>query len=347
MQEGDLLHTALSRHRSWVRASVWKGCDLVAKTIVKRVLQAIPVLFVVITVTFILTRMIPGDPALTMLGPQATEEAVEAMRERLGLNLPIWQQYINYLLGIFQGDFGWSTSYSTDVMPLILGRLPSTLSITLTALIIAMLVGIPIGVESALKQNTWFDYVFMVLALIGVSMPIFWLGLMLVLTFSVNLGLLPSMGMGSWANGLWDVVSHMILPVFCLATIPASTFARISRSSMLDTVGSDYIKSLRSRGIKETVVIWKHAFKNALPPIVTVVGLQLASAFTGAILTESIFSWPGIGTLIVNAVNARDYSLIQGTVLFTAIVFVVVNLVVDIVYTLINPRVSYEGGGQG
>lgn len=318
-----------------------------AKTIVKRVLQAIPVLFVVITVTFILTRMIPGDPALTMLGPQATEEAVEAMRERLGLNLPIWQQYINYLLGIFQGDFGWSTSYSTDVMPLILGRLPSTLSITLTALIIAMLVGIPIGVESALKQNTWFDYVFMVLALIGVSMPIFWLGLMLVLTFSVNLGLLPSMGMGSWANGLWDVVSHMILPVFCLATIPASTFARISRSSMLDTVGSDYIKSLRSRGIKETVVIWKHAFKNALPPIVTVVGLQLASAFTGAILTESIFSWPGIGTLIVNAVNARDYSLIQGTVLFTAIVFVVVNLVVDIVYTLINPRVSYEGGGQG
>lgn len=310
-------------------------------------LQAIPVLFVVITVTFIMTRMIPGDPALTMLGPQATEQAVEAMRERLGLNLPIWQQYINYLLGVFQGDFGWSTSYSTEVMPLILGRLPATLSITLTALVIAMLVGIPIGVESALKQNTWFDYLFMVLALIGVSMPIFWLGLMLVLTFSVNMGLLPAMGMGSWANGIGDVLSHMVLPVFCLATIPASTFARISRSSMLDTVGADYIKSLRSRGIKETVVIWKHAFKNALPPIVTVVGLQLASAFTGAILTESIFSWPGIGTLIVNAVNARDYSLIQGTVLFTAVVFVVVNLIVDIVYTLINPRVSYEGGGQG
>lgn len=310
-------------------------------------LQAIPVLFVVITVTFIMTRMIPGDPALTMLGPQATEQAVEAMRERLGLNLPIWQQYINYLLGVFQGDFGWSTSYSTEVMPLILGRLPATLSITLTALVIAMLVGIPIGVESALKQNTWFDYLFMVLALIGVSMPIFWLGLMLVLTFSVNMGLLPAMGMGSWTNGIGDVLSHMVLPVFCLATIPASTFARISRSSMLDTVGADYIKSLRSRGIKETVVIWKHAFKNALPPIVTVVGLQLASAFTGAILTESIFSWPGIGTLIVNAVNARDYSLIQGTVLFTAVVFVVVNLIVDIVYTLINPRVSYEGGGQG
>lgn len=317
-----------------------------AKTILRRVLQAIPVLLVVITVTFVLTRMIPGDPALTMLGPQASEEAVEAMRERLGLNEPLLTQFVNYLLGVFQGDFGWSTSYNTDVMPLILSRLPSTLSITLTALIIAMLIGIPIGVESALKQNTWFDYVFMVIALIGVSMPIFWLGLMLVLTFSVNLGLLPAMGMGSWSNGIGDVASHMVLPVLCLATIPASTFARISRSSMLDTIGSDYIKALRSRGIKETVVIWKHAFKNALPPILTVLGLQVASAFTGAILTESIFSWPGIGTLIVNAVNSRDYSLIQGTVLFTAVVFVVVNLVVDIIYTIINPRVSYEGGGQ-
>ena len=138
----------------------------------------------------------------------------------------------------------------------------------------------------------------------------------------------------------------MILPVFCLATIPAATLARISRSSMLDTIGTDYIKSLRSRGIKETLVIWKHAFKNALPPIVTVLGLQIASAFTGAILTETIFSWPGLGTLIVNALNGRDYSLIQGTVLFTAVVFVVINLVVDIIYAVINPRVSYEGGGQ-
>lgn len=317
-----------------------------AKTILKRVLQAIPVLFVVITATFILTRMVPGDPAVTMLGPQASPDAVAELREQLGLNEPMWKQYIDYLLGVLQGDFGWSTSYNGDVMPLILSRLPATLSITMTGLVIAALVGIPIGVESALHQNSVLDYVFMVVALVGVSMPIFWLGLMLVLTFSVNLGLLPAMGMGSFANGVWDVVSHMILPVFCLATIPAATLARISRSSMLDTIGTDYIKSLRSRGIKETLVIWKHAFKNALPPIVTVLGLQIASAFTGAILTETIFSWPGLGTLIVNAVNGRDYSLIQGTVLFTAVVFVVVNLVVDIVYAVINPRVSYEGGGQ-
>lgn len=317
-----------------------------AKTILKRVLQAIPVLFVVITATFILTRMVPGDPAITMLGPQASPDAVAELREQLGLNEPMWKQYIDYLLGVLQGDFGWSTSYNGDVMPLILSRLPATLSITMTGLIIAALVGIPIGVESALHQNSILDYVFMVVALVGVSMPIFWLGLMLVLTFSVNLGLLPAMGMGTFSNGVWDVVSHMILPVFCLATIPAATLARISRSSMLDTIGTDYIKSLRSRGIKETLVIWKHAFKNALPPIVTVLGLQIASAFTGAILTETIFSWPGLGTLIVNAVNGRDYSLIQGTVLFTAVVFVVVNLVVDIIYAVINPRVSYEGGGQ-
>lgn len=316
------------------------------KTILKRVLQAIPVLFVVITATFILTRMVPGDPAITMLGPQASPDAVAELREQLGLNEPMWKQYIDYLLGVLQGDFGWSTSYNGDVMPLILSRLPATLSITMTGLIIAALVGIPIGVESALHQNSILDYVFMVVALVGVSMPIFWLGLMLVLTFSVNLGLLPAMGMGTFSNGVWDVVSHMILPVFCLATIPAATLARISRSSMLDTIGTDYIKSLRSRGIKETLVIWKHAFKNALPPIVTVLGLQIASAFTGAILTETIFSWPGLGTLIVNAVNGRDYSLIQGTVLFTAVVFVVVNLVVDIIYAVINPRVSYEGGGQ-
>ena len=317
-----------------------------AKTILKRVLQIIPVLFVVVTFTFMLTRMIPGDPATMMLGPQASPDAIALMKEKLGLNKPMLQQYIDYFLGIFQGDFGYSYSYSSSVMPLIMGKIPATLSITLTGLILALLVGVPIGVESAVKQNTPFDYIFMVLALVGVSMPIFWLGLMLVLQFSVNLGWLPAMGMGSIANGAWDVVSHMILPCFCLATIPAATFARITRSSMLETINSDYVKSLRARGVKESLIIWKHAFKNALPPILTVLGLQLAYCFSGAVLTESIFSWPGMGTLIVNAVNSRDYSLIQGVVLFSAIAFVFINLVVDIIYMFINPRVNYEGGSK-
>ncbi|WP_293673535.1 ABC transporter permease [uncultured Parolsenella sp.] len=317
-----------------------------AKTVLRRILQVIPVLFVVVTFTFVLTRMIPGDPATMMLGPQASPDAIEMMKEKLGLNKPMLEQYMSYFLGIFQGDFGYSTSYNTSVMPLIMGKIPATLSITLTGLVLALLVGVPIGVESAVKQNTAFDYIFMVLALVGVSMPIFWLGLMLVLQFSVNLGWLPAMGMGSIAKGAWDVISHMILPCFCLATIPAATFARITRSSMLETINSDYVKSLRARGVKESMIIWKHAFKNALPPILTVLGLQLAYCFSGAVLTESIFAWPGMGTLIVNAVNARDYSLIQGVVLFSAIAFVFINLVVDIIYMFINPRVSYEGGGS-
>ena len=309
-----------------------------AKTIIRRALQTIPVLLVVVTFTFVLTRMIPGDPAVTMLGPQASPDAIETMREKMGLNEPMLQQYVNYVLGVLQGDFGYSYSYNGAVMPIILSRLPSTLMITITGLVLAILVGIPIAVESAVKQNTAFDYIFMVLALVGVSVPIFWLGLMLVLTFSVNLGWLPVMGMGNIAKGAWDVVSHMILPCLCLATIPAATFARITRSSMLESINADYIKALRSRGIKESVVIWKHAFKNALPPIVTVLVIG------GAVQIETIFSWPGLGTLIVNAVNGRDYALIQGVVLFSAVVFVFVNLIVDIVYMLINPKVSYEGG---
>ena len=232
-------------------------------------------------------------------------------------------------------------------MYLILERVPNTLIITLTSLFIALILGMIVGIVSAVHQYSILDYIFMVLALIGVSMPIFWMGLMLVLVFSVNLGWLPAMGMGDAAKGAWDVISHMILPCFCLSTIPMATFARITRSSMLDVVNSDSVKALRARGLKEGVVIWKHALKNALPPIVTVLGLQLASAFTGAILTESIFAWPGMGTMIVSAIDNRDYALIQGVVLFTAIVFVVVNLIVDIVYTIINPKVNYESGNGG
>ena len=317
------------------------------KTILKRILQSIPTLFIVITFTFILTRMIPGNPALTMLGPQAPKESVEKLEEELGLNKSKGEQYVIYMKSIMKGDFGRSYSYNKPVVDLILERVPNTLIITLTSLFIALILGMIVGIVSAVHQYSILDYIFMVLALIGVSMPIFWMGLMLVLVFSVNLGWLPAMGMGDAAKGAWDVISHMILPCFCLSTIPMATFARITRSSMLAVVNSDSVKALRARGLKEGVVIWKHALKNALPPIVTVLGLQLASAFTGAILTESIFAWPGMGTMIVSAIDNRDYALIQGVVLFTAIVFVVVNLIVDIVYTIINPKVNYESGNGG
>lgn len=317
------------------------------KTILKRIIQSIPTLIIVVTITFILTRMIPGDPAKTILGPQASEESIQKMRVEMGLDKSFGEQYVQYMKNIFSGDFGKSYSYNKPVTKLIAERIPNTLVISITSLVIAMIIGITIGVVSAVKQYSIFDYIFMILALVGVSMPIFWLGLMLVLTFSVNLGWLPALGMGSLDKGLWDFVSHMILPCFCLATIPTATFARITRSSMLEVVNNDAIKSLRARGIKESSVIWKHALKNALPPIVTVIGLQLASSFTGAILTESIFSWPGMGTMIVSAIDNRDYALIQGTVLFIAVIFVIVNLIVDIIYTIINPKVNYEGGNGG
>lgn len=316
------------------------------KTILKRVIQCIPTLFIVVTFTFILTRAIPGNPARTLLGPQASAEEIAAMEVKLGLDQPKWMQYLDYMGDVLHGDFGTSYMYNQPVLDLILQRIPGTLQITLTALIIAIIIGVAIGMFSALHQYSAFDYIFMILALVGVSMPIFWLGMMLVNLFSVQLGWLPPLGRGSLDKGLWDFISHMILPCACLTTIPMATFARITRSSMLEVIHSDSIKALRARGISEKSIIFKHALKNALPPIVTVIGLQLASCFTGAILTESIFSWPGLGTMIVNAINNRDYMLIQGMVLFFAVIFVGVNLIVDIVYMLINPRVSYEGGGS-
>lgn len=317
------------------------------KMILQRLIQIIPTLLVVVTITFVLTRMIPGNPAAAVLGPQASVEEIEKMEEMMGLNDSLGKQYVDYLKNIIKGDFGKSYSYNQPVADLIAERIPNTLLISLTSLVIAILISIPLGIISAIRQYSAFDYIAMVFALVGVSMPIFWLGLMLVLVFSVNLGWVPSLGMGSINNGLWNVISHMILPVTCLATIPTATFTRITRSSMLETINNDFIKSLRARGLKERVVIYKHALKNALPPIITVIGLQLASAFTGAILTETIFSWPGMGTLITGAIENRDYMLVQGAVLITAMAFVFVNLFVDLIYMLINPKVNFEGKGGG
>ncbi|MEY8353131.1 ABC transporter permease [Lachnospiraceae bacterium 54-53] len=314
------------------------------KTILIRCLQIIPSLFVVVTLTFILTRMIPGDPARAVLGPQASVEDVEKMRETMGLDQPLAGQYKDYMINIVKGDFGISYSYNQPVFSLIVKRIPSTLLIALPAVLIALITGLLIGVTSAVHQGTLFDYIFMILALVGVSMPIFWLGLMLVLVFSVNLGWLPVLGMGDMSKGLGDVIRHMVLPCFCLATIPTATFSRIARSSVLESIHGDSIRALRARGMKESVVIWKYALKSALPPLVTVLGLQLAGCFAGAILTETIFSWPGMGTLIVGAIDNRDYALIQGAVLVIALAFVIINLLVDVIYMVINPNVNYEGG---
>ena len=310
------------------------------KMILKRFLQTIPTLLIVVTITFCLTRMLPGDPAVAILGVEASAEDIAAMRAEMNLDKSLPEQYMLYLQGLVQGDFGYSYSYREDVLPLVLARIPNTLSLTLVALVFATIVGTTVGIVAAIKQNTLFDYFFMVLALIGVSMPIFWMALMLVLQFSVRMGLLPVMGMGDIKNGIGDVISHLLLPGFCLATTPMATFARTTRSSMIETLSSDYIRCLRARGVREWKVIGMHGLKNALPPLVTVLGLQLAHTFTGAIITEGIFSWPGLGTMINTAINNRDYSLIQGTVLFSAIMFVFCNMLVDVAYMLLNPKVK-------
>lgn len=310
------------------------------KLILKRILQMIPTLLIVVTITFCLTRMLPGDPAVAILGIEATDEDIEALRAEMNLDKSLPEQYVLYLEDLAHGDFGYSYSYRQDVLGLIISRIPNTISLTLVALAIAAVIGTSLGVLAAVKQNTIVDYIVMLLALVGVSMPNFWMALMLVLQFSVKMNLLPVMGMGDMSKGIGDVVLHMILPCICLASTPMATFARTIRSSMVETLSSDYVRCLRARGVREWKVICLHSLKNALPPLVTVLGLQIAGTFTGAIITEGIFSWPGMGTMINTAINNRDYSLIQGAVLFSAIMFVFCNMLVDIAYMILNPKVK-------
>ncbi|WP_461811218.1 nickel ABC transporter permease [Faecalimonas sp.] len=317
------------------------------KIILKRILQLIPVLFIVIAIVFTVTRLIPGNPAMIILGPQASVEAVEKLTEELGLNESIPKQFAMYLGGVLKGDFGTSYRYNQPVLDLLLEKLPNTLYLTVASIIIALLIGIPVGIISAVKQYSIFDYTAMFGALIGVSIPSFWLGLMLVLIFSVNLGWLPSIGMGEMANGIGDMLKHLILPAFCLSTGSMAEFARITRSSMLEVINQDYIKAVRAKGIKENKVIIKHALKNAMPPIITVIGMRFSFLMGGAILVETIFTWPGMGRLIVDAIGNKDYAVIQGCVLFMAIFYVLINLIVDIIYTYLNPKVSYENEGGG
>lgn len=314
------------------------------KMILKRMIQIIPTLFVVVTLTFVLTRMIPGDPVTAMVGEQADPELMDKIRTEMGLNDPLPEQYLDYLGDILSGDLGRSYYYNRPAAEIVMEKLPNTLSLSAVSLVISIIAGLVLGVFSALKQYSIWDYIFTVVALIGVSMPIFWFGLMLVLVFSVNLNWLPSVGMGTFSNGLWDVVSHMIMPAICLAIGPTATFMRMTRSSMIESLHNDSIMSLRARGIREKAIVWRHALKNALPPIVTVIGMQLAGTFAGAVLTENIFSWPGMGTMISNAIDNRDYSLIQSAVLVVAIAFVIINLLTDVIYMVLNPKVAAESG---
>ncbi|WP_073080961.1 ABC transporter permease [Sporobacter termitidis] len=332
------------------------------KYIIKRLLLLIPVVIGVSIIVFVIMRVFSPDPAPVVLGEHATQDMVDAWRQANGLSDPLYLQYFHFLIGIFTGDLGKSYYTKTPVIAEIMARFPATIELAISAIIFASIFGILIGAISAVKKNTLVDSAGMVTALIGVSMPIFWLGILLIILFSGILHILPSTGRidillqpktvtgfylidtliaGNFA-GFWSAIRHLILPAVALGLYSMAIIARMTRSSMLETLGQDYIRTARAKGVTEGRVIRKHALRNALIPVVTVIGLQLGSLLGGAVLTETVFSWPGIGAYTVQCILKSDFPVVQGVVMLVAVTFVIINLIVDIVYAFLDPRIKYN-----
>lgn len=311
--------------------------------ILRRFLQIVPVMLGVSIVVFMVMHLAPGDPAVVMLGPTANDEDIQEVRERLGLEQPLYIQYGKWIGNVAQGDFGRSITMRRPVLPEILTRYKATLILTASSLLISTVVGVSVGILSAVKQYSWLDRGSMVMALLGLSMPVFWLGIMLMIVFSLNLGWLPAGGMYSAGSdkSVGDLIPHLILPAVTLAAASVALVARLTRSTMLEVIRQDYIRTARAKGLSESVTITRHALKNALIPVITVIGLQTGYLLGGAILTETVFSWPGLGLLMVQAIIARDFPVVQGGVLLIASTFVLVNLLVDLCYVYLDPRIQY------
>jgi peptide/nickel transport system permease protein len=330
--------------------------------IIKRLLQIIPVILGVTLIAFALIHLAPGDPVRTMLGQHATQQEIEDIRAKYGLDQPLYVQYFIWLGDVLQGDLGRSILSHEQVTTEIVSRFPNTIELAIAAMLFAILIGVVAGIISATKQYSVADYSVMGLALFGISMPVFWLGIMLMMIFGVFLGWLPIGGRIDLLlpfqritgfmvidsiitlNGtaLISVIRHLLLPAIALGTIPMAIIARTTRSSMLEVLRQDFIRTERAKGLSERKVIYKHAIRNAMVPVVTVIGLNFGLLLSGAILTETVFSWPGVGRLVVDAVYARDYPLVIGCILVFALVFVIVNLITDILYTYIDPRIHYD-----
>lgn len=303
--------------------------------IVRRLLLTIPVVFGVSLIVFSIIRLIPGDPARALAGVNATPEYIQQIRDRYGLDDPIHVQYGRFMKGLVTGDLGTSTFSRRPVTTEIGERFPRTLTLASISLLISTIVGVSAGIVSATRRNSLFDNVSMFVALVGVAAPVFWMALMLQLLFAVQLRWLPATGMGG--------IRHLILPAITLGMASAALMARITRSSMLDVLKQDFITTARAKGLAERVVVYKHALKNALIPVVTVLGLQFGILLGGAVLTETVFAWPGVGRLLVDAILRRDYPIVQGTVMLLAFLFVIINLVVDVIYAFLDPRIHYQG----
>ena len=302
------------------------------KYVIKRIIGVIPTLIIVVTFVFFFVRMIPGDPARLVAGPQATQEDVEVVREELGLNQPITTQYVKYVTGLLHGDLGDSLRTKRPVALEVSLRYMNTVKLTVFSLVWSVIVGVLLGVWSGRHRSKWQDYTGMTIAISGISMPSFWIGFLLIMLFAVKLNWFPTTGADSWKS--------FILPGIALGTSIAAIIARFTRSSIIEVMKEDYIRTARAKGIRENTVIWKHAFRNAMISVVTVVGLQFGFLLGGSVVTETVFSIPGIGMLMITSIKARDYPMIQGAVVVIAIIFSILNLVVDIIYTFVDPRLK-------
>ncbi len=302
--------------------------------IVRRLILTIPVLLGVATLVFALLHLVPGDPAQVMLGESAAASDVDELRTRLGLDRPLPAQYLQFISGVVQGDFGTSFRYGTPVFQEIAQRLPNTLQLAMAAMSVAILIAIPLGVLGALYRGRAIDQAAMTVSLVGISMPNFWLGPLLAIVFAVGLGWLPVSGIGDWR--------HLVLPAVTLGAALAAILARMTRASLIEELRELYVLAARARGLSQTRAVLRHALRNSLIPVVTILGLQFGAVLTGTIITETIFAWPGVGRLLIQAINFRDYPLVQGCILFIATTYVMVNLLVDLAYGWLDPRIRYE-----
>ena len=300
---------------------------------VRRILQIIPVLFIISFIVFTLV-FVAGDPVSLMLPDDAPPEAREELMETMGLNEPFIVQYVTYVGNMLQGDFGDSYRFNQPALDIVLDRLPATMELAIFAIVIATIVAIPLGIWSATKQNTSLDLIATGAAVVGKAMPNFWLGIMLILLFSVTLGMFPGSGRGT--------AMHVILPAITLATGIAAEMTRLIRSSMLDSLSQDYVRTARSKGLRDRIVVYKHAFRNSLIPVVTITFLQTSTLVGGTLITETVFAWPGLGQLLIQAVNTRDMAIVQASVFIIAILVIVMNLIADILYRFLDPRIKYN-----
>lgn len=309
--------------------------------LLRRILSAVPTILGVLTLVFLLVRMVPGDPAQAILGEYATAENVALMRESLGLNAPLHEQYLSFLGDAVRLDFGTSFQTRQSVTQRIADALPFTLQLGAASLFIALIIGIPAGIVAAVKRNSVTDYIVTIVALLGISMPSFWFGMLLIIFFSVQLGWFPITGAGTAGNPL-QVLYYLILPAFALGAGEAGVIMRMTRSTMLETLGQDYVRTAQAKGVSPFRVLMRHVLRNSLIPVVTIVGLNMGRLIGGTVVVESLFVRPGIGKVMVDAMTARDYPQIQGTVAFFALLIIMINVLVDLSYSLLDPRIRYS-----